>query len=111
MDSNKPKAVKFIYKKTPNYNTYNVDGIFGGITTKNKIFIEFFSEKFDIPEFVVQEILDDGNLGKEMSKKQSDAILREIECGVYIDVPTAKAFVDWLIKKIDELEKLNKKAK
>ncbi len=111
MSNNKPKTIKFVYNRIPNYRTYNVDGIFGGLTHRNKIFVELFSEKFDTPESVVHEVSDEGVLGKEINKKRSDAIIREIECGVYLDIPTAKVIVEWLNNRINDFERLVKEKK
>lgn len=106
MNNGKSKTLKFSYNKTPNYRAYNVDGVFGGLAPKNKIFIEFFSEKFPIPDSVIHEISLDKTLGKEIEKKGIEGIVREIECGIYLDIATAVAIADWLHARVDEYKKL-----
>lgn len=109
MNGQKPTSLKFIYSKTPSYRTYNVDGVFGGLNKKNRIFLEVFSEKQPIPESVTHEISNEGIIGKEITKTYSKAtILREIEAGIYMDIATAKVIADWLYSKIKDSELINK---
>lgn len=101
------KSIKFIYNKTSNYKTYMVEGVVGGLTPKGKIFIDFFNEKIPIPNFVEHEIID-GELGKEIQRDTTKGIIREIDCGIYLDVPTAIVFSNWLQDRIKEYEKKTK---
>lgn len=102
------ETLKFIYNKTSSYRTYNVEGVFGGLSPKNKIFIEFFNEKLPVPESVVHEVTEDGILGKEIEKKAFKGIIREIECGIYLDIPTAIAFSNWLEARIKQFKETTK---
>ncbi len=103
------KTIKFIYNKTSNYRTYTVDGIVGGLTPKGKIFIDFFNEKMPIPNITDYELLEGGQLGKEVRNDTAKGIVREIDCGIYLDIPTAIVFSNWLKDRIDEFEKKTKK--
>lgn len=111
MSNSKPKTIKFVYSKIPTYRTYNVDGVYGGITHRNKIFIEFFSEKPPLPESTTHELSDKGELGKETKKSKPTTIIREIEAGIYVDIQTAKVIADWLNARLNDYERLIKKEK
>lgn len=109
MDKKTPKSVTFIYQKTPNYHAYNVDGVFGGLSPKDKIFIEFFSEKFATPTVEKHDLLENGTLGKITEKEQEKGIIREIEMGVYLDIPTAISLANWLNQRIEQFKELKGK--
>ncbi len=102
MEENKPKRIKFTYNKSSNYRTYNADGVIGGLTAKGKIFFDFFNEKRPVPEFVVNELTKEGSLGKEIERKAIDGVIREIECGVFLDIETAVIISEWLNKRIQD---------
>lgn len=98
------KNIKITYKRTPNYRTYNIEGIVGGLTPKGKIFIDLFNEQFPIAEFVTHELSENGFLGKIVNKKVEEGVIREIDCGIYLDIPTAVVIVDWLSARIKEFQ-------
>ncbi len=104
MESEKPNKIKIIYKKAPNYRTYNIEGVVGGLTPKGKIFIDLFNEQYPVAEYVVHQLSKDGILGKAVEKKIDDGIVREIDCGIFLDIPTAIAITDWLSARIEEFK-------
>ena len=109
MKEKKPKTIKFIYNKSSNYRTYNAGGVVGGITPKGKIFIDLFNEKSPIPESVIHEISEEGKLGKEIERKSNGGVVREIECGILLDIEIAMVISDWLNDRIKEFKKINDK--
>jgi hypothetical protein len=111
MDNKNSQTVKFIYNKTANYRTYSVDGVYGGISPKGNLFIELFTEKLPTAETITYQLLDNGNIGKEIEKKQDVGIVREIEGGLYLDLKTATVIADWLNNKVNEFKEIEKLVK
>lgn len=109
MKEKKPKSIKFIYNKTPNYRTYTVGGIVGGLTPKGKLFIDLFNEKRALPDSVIHELSEEGLLGKEIERKVNDGVIREIDCGIYLDIDVAVVISDWLNERIKEFNNLARK--
>lgn len=69
------------------------------------MYVEFFVERMATPTKIVQELnTDDGTLGKMVSSEGKKGIVREIECGIALDLDGARALNEWLSNKITELE-------
>ena len=103
----KPKpSLEFHFLKTQSYRTYHVDGAFGGVTPRGGLYVEFYIERLATPKLIVQELNSDGTLGEMVSSDGKKGIIREIECGIALDLGGAKALNEWLSNKITELESL-----
>lgn len=97
-----PKEINIHYIKTSSYRTYHVDGAYGGLTPKGDLYCEFFVERQVTPQSVVHEVENDGRLGKMKKKIGEDGFIRQIECGISLDINTATALKGWLEEKIHE---------
>jgi hypothetical protein len=110
-----PKEITFNYIKIPSYRTYHVDGIFGGLTPRGKIYCELFIDRNPTPQTAVHELSEDGYLsGTPKEQTGKGGVIREIECGIIFDIDTAKTFKEWLdsrIKQYNKNLKLSKKGK
>jgi hypothetical protein len=103
------KQVKFDYLKSNSFRVVHADGAWGGITPTLNIFMAFFSERPPIPKQTVFEVKPDGRVGSEIQEKRDarDAIIREVEIGVQMNLAAAKALLAWLDEKIQLLEKFH----
>lgn len=107
--SNGEKELLFHYIKTDNYRTYYSDGFFGGITPKGKIYMEPFIERGSTPQQVKHIISESGNIDAGAILESKKDVIREIECGIIMDIETAKSLVSWLSTKIDEFNNIQTK--
>lgn len=107
-DKLKLTEIDFHYIKTHNYRSYHVDGIFGGLTSRGNIYIELFLERKPTPTRVKHAIKKTGEIGDEIERDSKNGFIREIECGLMMDINTAKSLHSWLDKRIKELEQLIK---
>ncbi|MEO6940093.1 MAG: hypothetical protein ABI444_08165 [Candidatus Kapaibacterium sp.] len=110
----KPKAkpsLEFHFLKTQSYRTYHVDGAFGGLTPRGGIYIEFYVERLPTPNLLRQEMNEDGTLGNILATESKHGVIREIECGVALDLTTAEALQEWLGNRITELRGLRDEGK
>lgn len=103
------KELIFHYIKTNNYKTFYSDGFFGGITPKGKIYMEPFIERGATPQQVKHIISEDGDIDGGTILEAKKDVIREIECGIVMDVETAKALQNWLTTKIEEFQEINNK--
>ena len=106
MSSKKKDEIKFNYIKNNNFIINHVDGLHGGLTPRGHLIMNFFCERFPIPNSVTYEI-DKGNIGKETNKTSKEGVIREIVSGVVIDLEAAKSMKAWLSEKIKDMENLH----
>ena len=102
-DKTKSKQeILFKYQKTPGYRNFHVDGIYGGITGKGFLHMDFFVEKHPIPDEETYSVDQKGF--KILDKKSSQSVIREIEGGLVMDYNMMKAMRTWLDDKIQQFE-------
>ncbi len=99
-----PEEILIHYIKTPSYRTYHVDGAYGGITPNGNIYCEFFIDRNVTPQSILYNINEKGGLGKPKKVTGKKGIVREIECGISIDIRTARLLKNWLEDRIKEYE-------
>lgn len=102
-----PSEITMHYIKTNGYRTYHVDGAFGGLTSKGNIYCEFFVERNVTPQQVTYEIEENGQLGKEKERSGKKGFIRQIECGISLDIKTAVNLKEWLEKRINEYNEIS----
>ena len=101
-----PTTVNFDYVKANDFRVVHADGAFGGVTPSgDSLAISFYSERFAIPLRVTHELQETGALGKEIKRQNRDAIVREVETMVVIDLNVALVLQKWLDDKIEELKR------
>lgn len=106
----KPESLKINYIKTNNYRSYYVDGAHGGLTPKLKLYMDLFIDRNITPRIIEHKIDGNGNLqneGRIIEAKEGTA--REIECGLVMDMDTARSIYEWLGKKIEEYDQIVQK--
>lgn len=101
-----PEEIRFDYLKSNSFKVIHADGIFGGVSHRGTIWATFWSERGAIPTQVVHRLTPDGKLGEELLEQRAvrDAIIREAEAVVVMDLGTAKALRRWLDEKITTVE-------
>jgi hypothetical protein len=98
--------VNIHYQKNPLYREIHVDGLFGGLTPKGKVSLNFYGERLAIPKCEEHAITKEGKLGRltKVSEDSKDGIIREIEFGTYFDIEVIKDLKNFLETKIKEHE-------
>ena len=101
-----PDSVKFDYVKSNYFRVVSAAGIVGGITpATKKIQASFYSERWPIPRQVTHDFDPKaGKLGAERTKERvaRDAIIREVEVMVELDIDAAVQIRKWLDEKIEK---------
>ena len=106
-----PDTMKFDYIKSNFHRVVHSDGVWGGVTPRQKIIMSFWSERPPIPQRVVHSVLtEEGKLGDEIKAEREgrDAVIREVEVSVLMDLGTAKSFLTWLQERVSVAEKIAK---
>ena len=99
--------IRIEYIKSHFYRMVRADGAFGGTSPRLELFISFYNERFPIPKVLVYEQSSHGAPGAEIESEREtkEGVIREVEVGVTMDLPTARSFSEWLKQKVEELEK------
>ncbi|MDP8990656.1 MAG: hypothetical protein M3N41_11330 [Acidobacteriota bacterium] len=107
-----PDQVKFDFIKSNYFRSAHADGVWGGVTGHLDIAMAFYSERPAIPQQIVIPI-ENGNFGNELEDKRvgRDAVIREVEISVTMNVEVARLFRQWLDEKIQAVDEINAKAK
>jgi hypothetical protein len=103
-----PQKIRFDYIKSAAFRVIHADGVVGGLSPRLDIQMNFWSERFPIPKQVVHAVQQDGTLGEEIQAERStrEAIVREVDAGVVLDLEVAKALQEWLKTRITEAERI-----
>ena len=108
IEGKEPDKISFDYIKSNYFRVIRADGVHGGVTPKiNTIQMALFSERQPIPRRETFKI-EKGQLGKRIDMEKRDAVIREVEVEVIMDIQTARSISEWLQQKIESAEKMSK---
>lgn len=100
-----PTRIRFVYKMDENARLNTAHGVWGGINPHGEIEINFYSESDGVPAFTEQIIAADGSFGHEiLPEEEQHTVVRNIHSRLLLNYNTARAVVEWLEERLDELE-------
>ena len=110
MADDTPPVVQFHYIKSNLFRVVHTDGAVGNLTPAGLIFVGLYSERAAIPQIMVHDITEAGQVGSEHVEERitRKGIVREVEFGAIMSAEVAKSLVTWLQEKIDLIQKLRK---
>lgn len=103
--------IRYDYIKSNLFRVIYVQGIFGGITPKGNLQIALWNERWPIPKQSTYKFSSaDGQISDEIMEERvvRDAVVREVEIQLLMDIDTAKVFSSWIQKHIADIEKATK---
>lgn len=105
-----PDKICFTYIKSSQFRTAPVDGVHGGLTPHGRIQMAIYSERKPIPQQTVHPIID-YELGPELGDERitKEGFVRELEINLLMDPSRARSIAQWLLDKVDEWEKIQKR--
>ena len=107
----KIKTLNFDYIKSNQFRVVHADGVHGGVCPKGRsIQIAFFNERQPIPKRETYN-LDGMKLAGLKKSDVRDAIIREVEVEVLLDLDTATSLYKWLGDKIESAIKIEREGK
>jgi hypothetical protein len=107
----KEKRIRFDYIKGQLFRSVHVDGIFGGVIPSGRfIRMSVWNERWPIPKQTVHERDENGIVKNEIIEERisRDAIVREVEIDLVMNVECATQMRDWLSVKLKEFEDVAK---
>lgn len=108
MTDETPETVPFHYIKSNDFRVLHADGAIGNVTPSGLIFVGFYSERAALPQMLVHELTETGQIGNEVQDRRvgKKGIVREIETGAIMSVETASSLIAWLQERVDLVKKL-----
>ena len=103
-------TIPFHYVKSNFFRVVHGDGVYGGVTPRGLLAMNFFSERLPIVERMVYRVDEGGVLGEEvrLQRMQKDGVVREIEVEVMLDLANTEALIAWLGDRVTELRQLQR---
>jgi hypothetical protein len=95
------QQVRFHLLKTHGYRSYHVDGGMSTITAKGDLYVELYLERRATPTEILFSIEQEGL--KEIKHEGKEGWIREIECGILLDIPAAIGLRDLLSTQINSI--------
>jgi hypothetical protein len=89
--------VRFVYRK-------------GGFTPHGQLYMDIFIERFPTPTSVECSMKDGGQL-IESSRKSENGILRDVQCGIIMDIGAAMRIHQWLSEKLSHVKVVQSEVK
>lgn len=102
LDEAQTRKIKFDYIKSNYFRVLHVDGVSGGITPNFDIHIAFWNERPPIPNHVEYEEASDGGVVQRIDARE--ALIREVEVSMILNVETANIIIDWLQEQLDGIQ-------
>jgi hypothetical protein len=100
----KPTKITFKYVHPEDLRDLYANGIFGGLTPRNELYIHFYSERHPIPKTATHRIDDKGMLSKDGDMELGGDVVRLVQSSIIIDEGTAIALRDWLNDRLDNIK-------
>jgi hypothetical protein len=101
-----PQKVRYEYESDEERPLIFAHGVWGGLNPHGQIEMNLYTESDRLPESSEREILPDGSVGPEVALMDPEVktIVRTIHARVVIDHRTARALLEWLQEKVENLE-------
>lgn len=105
------KKVRFDYIKSNYFRVIHAEGVIGGLGPRGQVQIAIWNERWPIPKQTAHELDSRGILGEEVRQDRvtRDAVVREVEAEIVMDLDTARKTREWLQKMIEAAEKREKR--
>lgn len=103
----RPKKVKFIHNMPKDYRIYPANGVFGGMTARGDLVMNFFVEHHVIPPEQVQKVKADGSLAPIKTEQQEELeVSRVFQMGVMVNREQALDIAKWIMEKVKQYDKI-----
>ena len=99
--ADKPNKITFKYVCPEDLRDLHVNGLFGGVTPRDEIYIHFYSERHPIPKKATHTLDEEGVPSKEAEMEVGGDVVRLVQASITLDISTAIAMRDWLNEKIN----------
>ncbi|MFR1850291.1 MAG: hypothetical protein ACLSXF_04380 [Clostridium sp.] len=91
------ETIKGKFKGIEEYKYKYINGAFGTVNTQGEILLNFYCEKLNLPsDFEINLGGDDSVTTENIIQNKSIPLIRELECGVIMNLEVAKSVYEFL---------------
>ena len=101
MPADQPESVTFRFKKDDHHHVSPVNAVWGGRSPRGDIVVHLCQETESVPDTVVHELTDQGQLGREL-KRTPKTIDRVVFSTIVLAPQNAHSIGQWLIERAIE---------
>ncbi|MBY5488678.1 hypothetical protein ELH49_20715 [Rhizobium ruizarguesonis] len=109
-------TVDINYIKAAGYREISCDGILGGPTPSEKMWLAFYSERLPIPKLMRHSLQPGGGPDEWALDPKSPpvvlesrtGVVRNVEVGLYMSIDTAEQLRDWLTENIIRMKEVKR---
>jgi hypothetical protein len=115
-DDNASPTIDINYIKSELYREVSCDGMMGGPTPSEKIWLGFYSERLPVPRVVRHGLMPGAAEGQWSLDPTSEPVvvegksglIRNLEVGLYMSIDTAEQLRDWLVENLEKFKEATK---
>lgn len=97
------ETIEFVFTKAPDYRVISANGIWGGVTPRGALKMDFTLDSQRTPDSVVHSVTPEGGLGPEIDRKPTErAVSRELQVGILLSIEHAENVASWILDKVKE---------
>ena len=101
-----PEQVEFTVTFDNDYRVVACNGVWGGLTTRNDIKLDFFVESPALPERVTYKVRE-GQVTEEIGRQPRAHLEREMQIGVLLPLSQLHPLINWLQERLEEINRLS----
>jgi hypothetical protein len=103
------RQAKFFFEYDPSYRLVGANGIWGGVTPRGDLRLDFFVESIGIPEHVTNLITPDGKLGPELGRTPERRFSRRLLVGVLLSMEQAESVAEFIQERVQQFKKMQER--
>lgn len=101
-ETKKPEEIEFFFEFDPTYRIVAANGVWGGITPRGDIQLDFFVERQGVPEIIKHEFTEQGTLGNITDRKPEPRFIRRLQVGILLSPDKADSIANFIKEKVAE---------
>ena len=103
------KEIEFFFEYEPGYKVIPSNGVWGGLTPRGELRIDFFVESFGTPKSVKNKLDESGKLGEEIDRDPPQRLVRRLQMGVLLSQRDAESLAGFIQRHLKEFKDLSEK--
>ena len=103
---NQPDEISIEWEYDKNYRMVPANGMWGGITPRGDLRIDFFVESMPVPDSGAGKLLNDGS-GRYTERQEASekvTVVRQIQVGVMVPSQQVQSFMRWFQDKAQKVK-------
>jgi hypothetical protein len=100
-----PERIEFTTEYDPAYRVVGCNGIFGGLTPRGDLKLDFFEEYQAIPDRMTNKVTPEGVIGEEIERVPPMHTVRMMRVSILMPPSQIPAMIEWLQDKRQFLER------